>query len=254
MKTFICVFQLCVFVGCTQSPTAVPTLTKGPEQMVLPFDHPPIMGSGGGQSGSGGGNAQTGGGNVQSDAGVSPDAGVVSTTTMGTRRLTVAQLKSSMAVVLGGATWHIGTNVGFDSRAAALGQPDYASVTDENLEASPLYVKFMADAARAACTEVATLDATAAQNVRVLTRFVALTDTVATKPADVNANLRYLKLRFHGIKVATTDDVSIAPYRTLFSAAVAGAAGTSTVTSTHVREGWKSVCVALFTAPEYHLY
>jgi hypothetical protein len=226
--------SLCVVVSCTQSTDGKPQLATGPTQMVLPFDHPPMTGSGGGAAGGGS---------------ATPDV------VMGTRRLSVAQLKASLPVVLGGSTWKTNsTTVGFDSRAAALGQPDYVSVTEENLEPSPLYLKFMADAARVACTDVVTVDAALAQNARVMTRFVSLTDTATTKPDDVNANLRYLKLRFHGIKVQPADDAAIAEARKLFSAAVSGAAGTATVTATHVREGWKAVCIALLTAPEYHLY
>jgi hypothetical protein len=230
----ILLLSLCFAFACTQSTDAKPQLAAGPTEMALPFDHPPITGSGGDAAGG---------------VPATPDF------VMGTRRLSVAQLKASLPVVLGGSTWKTNsTTVGFDSRAAALGQPDYVSITEENLEPSPLYLKFMADAARVACTDVMTADAALAQNARVMTRFVSLTDTTTTKPGDVNANLRYLKLRFHGIKVQPADDAAIADARKLFSSVVSGAAGTATVTAAHVREGWKAVCIALLTAPEYHLY
>jgi hypothetical protein len=77
---------------------------------------------------------------------------------------------------------------------------------------------------------------------------------VASNKANVDANLRYLKLRFHGVKVADSDDVPIATLRKLFDDSVKAAAGTSTPTAAHVKEGWRTVCVALLQAPEYHLY
>ena len=157
-------------------------------------------------------------------------------------------------MVLGGNTWRVGTANGFNTRSATLGEPDYIGVVDENLEASTLYQKFMADMARDGCTRTANADAALAANARVLMRFVALNDTVTTNANGIDSNLRYLKLRFHGVKVAATDTTSIAGLRTVFSDAVRGAAGTATPTAAHVKEGWRAVCVALLTAPEYHLY
>ncbi|HEY0882365.1 MAG TPA: hypothetical protein VGD87_12570, partial [Archangium sp.] len=134
------------------------------------------------------------------------------------------------------------------------GEPDYINVVDENLEASTLYQKFMGDMARDGCTRTANADGALAQNNRVLMRFVGLTDTVTSNRAGVDSNLRYLKLRFHGVKVAPTDTASLDKLRTVFDSAVRGVAGTNTPTAAHVKEGWRAVCVALITAPEYHLY
>lgn len=222
-----------------------PQVKVSPTQPTLPIDHPPLSGTGGGSGGTGGstgGSSGTGGGTA-----TAPLA-------MGTRRLTVAQLSASLPVVLGGTTWLNGTANGFTSRAATLGVPDYVGITEENLEPSPLYAKFMADAARDACTRVVAADTGKAKSDRVLTRFAEPTDSVATQAAAVNANLRYLKLRFHGAKVAAGDDAPIASYRTLFDSAVKASAGAGAVDANDVKEGWRAVCVALLTAPEYHLY
>jgi hypothetical protein len=153
-----------------------------------------------------------------------------------------------LPVVLGGNTWLINATNGFTARSATLGEADYLSVVDENLEPTALYLKLMSDAARDGCTRTATADAALAANQRVLMRFVSLTDTVATNPTAVDQNLRYLKLRFHGVKVDESDTASIARLRTLFDASV------SDTTQASVREGWRAVCVALLMAPEYHLY
>jgi hypothetical protein len=167
----------------------------------------------------------------------------------------VRQLAQSLPVVLGGNTWMVGSTNGFNARGATLGEPDYIGVVDENLEASTLYQKFMGDMARDGCTRTANADAALAASSRVLMRFVALTDSTTNNAAAVDTNLRYLKLRFHGVKVAATDTTSIAGLRTVFTDAVRGAQGTAaTPTAAHVKEGWRAVCVALLTAPEYHLY
>jgi len=54
---------------------------------------------------------------------------------------------------------------------------------------------------------------------------------------DVDANLRYLKLRFLGEKVADDDAESVASLRKVYEAG-----------------GWSGACVALFSSPAFHLY
>jgi hypothetical protein len=243
---------LCLaFAACTESPQPAgpvgPSLDVHDDGPVLPLDHPPIDGVGGG---SGGGQVATGGG----DGGGGGGAVVTGPRSAEAQRLTVRQLAQSLPVVLGGNTWMVGTAQGFNARSATLGEADYLGTVDENLEASSLYQKFMADAARDGCTRTANADAALAANARVLMRFVALTDTVTTNTTAVDENLRYLKLRFHGVKVSPTDSASLTGLRTVFADAVRGAAGTGTPTQAHVKEGWRAVCVALLTAPEYHLY
>ncbi len=236
----------CAFVACTEELPPVtpsgPSLEVQDEGPVMPLDHPPLDGVGGGFA-TGGGSATGGGG-----------GGVTGPTSADIQRLTVRQLAQSLPVVLGGNTWMVGGTPGFDARSATLGEADYIAVVDENLEASTLYQKFMGDAARDGCTRTSNADAALGQTSRVLVRFAALTDTVTSNATGIDQNLRYLKLRFHGVKVNATDTTSIAGLRTVFTGAVRGAAGTGTPTAGHVKEGWRAVCVALLTAPEYHLY
>jgi len=241
--------MLLLAVGACSAPVAPPedlnpSLKVGGNEPVMPLDHPPIGGVGGGSGGAGGG---TGGG-----AGGGAGTGVKSG---GAQRLSVKQLRSSLPVALGGETWKIGAANGFDARSVTLGEPDYIVVVDENLEPSPLYVKFMQDMARDSCNRAMVADvANAVMANRSIEKFVALTDTVATNKAGVDANLRYLRLAFHGMKVDAADDQPIAALRKLFDDTVKAAKGSGAVTQAHVTEGWRTVCVALLTAPEYHLY
>lgn len=252
MRTLVLV-SVVALAACTEEvpvelPPTGPSLDVTDEGSVMPIDHPPIDGLGGG---AGGGTGSTGGGTGTSGGGT----GVTFPESAGTQRLSIRQLAQSMPVVLGGNTWMVSSTAqGFTSRAATLGEPDYINEVEENLEPSALFMKFMGDAARDGCTRTANADAALAANARVLMRFVSLTDTVGSNRTGVDENLRYLKLRFHGVKVQPADTTSIAGLRTVFDAAVRGAAGSNTPTAAHVKEGWRSVCVALLTAPEYHLY
>ncbi|MBX7096381.1 MAG: hypothetical protein K1X89_01600 [Myxococcaceae bacterium] len=239
--------------ACTKTPPADPgpSVSVDNQGPVLPIDHPPIGGSGGG-TGSGGGSGGSGGSGGAGGGGATGPASSLG------QRLTVAQLKASLPVILGtdatGAdiTWKIGAANGFDTRAQALGVPDYIATVDENLEASPLYVKFMNDMARDACGRALTAEAAKAQTDRPVRRFVTTTDTVASNKAAVDANLRFLKLSFHGVKVAPGDDAPIASLRALLDDVAKGVATPPTAAA--MTEGWRAVCVALLTAPEYHLY
>ncbi|HLT32082.1 MAG TPA: hypothetical protein VK013_18730 [Myxococcaceae bacterium] len=178
-------------------------------------------------------------------------------TSRGSGRLSVNQLRLSFPLVAGQTPDGEDISWGnLERYAAALGEPDYADVTIENLDPSPLYAKFMDDASRDVCGRILDNDPQldAAQD-RTLYRFVDVLDTVETNPAGVDQNLRYLKLRFHGVRVPDDDAQGIAPLRTLFARGVEAARGTqSALTEAHVREGWRLVCVALMTAPEFHIY
>jgi hypothetical protein len=257
---FVVAAALVLAAACTEAPATTtppggPSLGVDDQGSVLPLDHPPIDGMGGGTGAGGGtGGGTTGGGTGGGATGGGTGGGAAAPLSAGVQRLSVRQLAQTLPVVLGGNTWMVGGTNGFTARSATLGEPDYINVVDENLEASSLYQKFMGDMARDGCTRTANADGALAQNTRVLMRFVSTTDTLTTNRAGVDENLRYLKLRFHGVKVAATDTDSIADLRTVFDSAVRGAAGTQTPTAAHVKEGWRAVCVSLLTAPEYHLY
>src|SRR5262245_59127810 len=136
-----------------------------------------------------------------------------------------------------------------------MGEADYIIITEEILEPSPLYVKFADDAARSVCDQALASDATkAAPADRTILRRVEKTDTVATNPAGIDDNLRYLKLRMHGVKIADDDTATVEPLRALFTTTVDAFAAGVEPTEDHVKEGWRVVCVALLTAPEFHLY
>lgn len=178
-------------------------------------------------------------------------------TSRGSGRLSVNQLRLSFPIVAGqtpegeGLTWNQ-----LERFAPALGEPDFADVTMENLDPSPLYAKFMDDAARDVCNRILDNDPElASAPARSLYRFVDFQDTVASNPVGVDQNLRYLKLRFHGVRVPDDETKGIAPLRALFAQGVAAAQGGAAAPSVaHVREGWRLVCVALMTAPEFHIY
>ncbi len=182
------------------------------------------------------------------------------------QRLTIPQVRASVAKVLGNdvngnpISWMTSsTQSGFDRYGGALGTADFLNITEDSVEPSALYAKFMGDAARDACNRALAADNVKAEMAdRVMTRFVERTDTVAKNPEGIDRNLRYLKLRFHGVMIPEDDPQSsqkLAPLRTLFDTVVKKASNESANPSqAQVRVGWHAVCVALLTDPEFHLY
>ena len=86
---------------------------------------------------------------------------------------------------------------------------------------------------------------------------VLLRDTTleSIEPADVQANLRYLHLRFFGERPRAGEDPTIDALENLFFTAHDEAvANGDQVAKTPVLEGWRVVCIAMMKSPEFHIY
>ena len=229
---FAIVLALAAATACSSGtdPKGSPNLGVGEKEPASPTDHPPV-----------------------------DPARIIKSAEI--RRLSVQQLRKSLPTAFGldengeEITWKLGTSNGLDKMADSLGEADFIDTTEDGLEPSPLYLKFMDDVARDVCGRALVADATRTDKLqRVILRHVEPADTAATNPTGVADNLRYLKLRLHGVKLAPDDAASVAPLLELFTAAIDAAAAGETPEEAHVTEGWRAVCVALVVAPEFHLY
>jgi hypothetical protein len=216
---------LLAWAAACREETTVPSVTTTEVGPALPADHPPVPGE---------------------------------PVSRRTNRVSIAQLKATFPVVFGNdaqgrpITWTVSVGAsrvnGFDAFAGPLGVPDYLLNTEEALEPSPLYLKFVNDAALDACDKALLADwGRIERSARTLLRHVELGAT----EAGVVENLKYLKLRFHGVKATEAD---VQPLKALFSTVVRSAAARAVPSDDLAREGWRAVCVALATAPEFHLY
>jgi hypothetical protein len=172
--------------------------------------------------------------------------------TSGQRRLALDELSATIAVVAGNdaagqpITWTFGAGTtavdatDFSAYGGLLGRPDWVTVTEEDGSPSALYVKFVRDMALQVCDKIVTADlARAAGEERTLWRFAPI-DGSATEAQRLE-NAQYLVLRFLGVD-APEDDTLVASLLTLQAAA------------TDPAEGWRSVCIALFEDPAFHLH
>ena len=163
------------------------------------------------------------------------------------RRMDIDQLNASIRRVTGGIGWTDGSGDDlFVELAGTLGKPDFVDSTMEDLTVSLLFQKFLGDAARDVCGELAEreVDADAGADP-VLLLHVGASDTADTNPAGVDQNLQALLLRFHGQSVPL-DSERLNPWRWLFTSSVH-------VTGDPV-VAWRAVCVGLITHPDFYSY
>lgn len=160
------------------------------------------------------------------------------------RRMDVEQLDRSIERATG-RRWMSGTTALFESNARTLGVPDYLMATNEDLEISPLFTKFVDDAARSVCTSLVAEDADAAAADRI---FFVHAEPTAMLPADaaaIDENLQYLLLRYHGRRIED-GGADLGVWRDLFADARAA--------TDDPEEAWRTVCVALIDHPDFYTY
>jgi len=178
----------------------------------------------------------------------------------GVKRLTVDELQASVPVVAGldetgkPIQWTIkkGANNydGFSDEGygVALGRPDWVINTIENPEPSPLYAKFARDMSLDVCNKLVKADLARTAGQQPTLWRMAPVDGSAT-PAQRTENIKYLVLRFLGIKL-TADDSMVTSLEALRAEAQAHPKG---VGANAEAEGWRAVCIALFQDPAFHI-
>ena len=152
------------------------------------------------------------------------------------RRISVDNLRQSIPALFGGINWTNpnGSQDQFDKLSQTLGEADYLNVTQENSEPSPLFAKFMDDMAGNVCEKALEEDAEGS------------TQHIMMYPDDIDANLRFLRLKLHGIYVPPGSNESLADLKGLYA---------DILSITHEpTQAWYGICVAMLTAPEMMAY
>lgn len=165
------------------------------------------------------------------------------------RRMDLDQLDASIRAITGGIGWtevRSGREVNlFVDLAQTLGKPDYLQITEEDLEPSAMFQKFMDDAARTVCQNLMSAESSRPSADRVFFKHAQPTDRLAASPDKVLANLQYLLLRFHGRKL-DAQSPELEPWRWLMQSAE------------HVTDDqpavWRTLCVGLMTHPDFYTY
>lgn len=222
-------------------PSTSETGTSAPTTTAPPWEHPSVGAEGKAEAGP----ADLAGGPLP------PPSRAV-------RRMRIDTLQAAMSRVAGNdifgkpIVWKVNGQNGFSDAAfgKALGRPDFQTSTEESGVPNALYLKFVGDAARDICTQMAKNDQKRA-DVTTRTLFPkAPVDGTATDP-QIEDNLRYLVLRFLGLRVAGSDPM-IPALRKVYDAGVASVPEPSGAELSKAAEGFRGVCVTLFESPLFH--
>ncbi|MBM4283190.1 MAG: hypothetical protein FJ137_21400 [Deltaproteobacteria bacterium] len=162
------------------------------------------------------------------------------------RRMDLDQLDAAFVAATGGLTWTENGVNQWQTLAATLGRPDFLTVTDEDLTPSPLFQKFLGDAARKVCSDLFVREGSTPPLRRVF--FVGLTadEPSARLGPRLDTNLQRLLLRFHGRDTRAPGAAgALDGWRWLW------------LSAEHVegpRAAWMATCVALIEHPDFYTY
>lgn len=214
------------------------------------------------------------------DAGAEIDGGIARKPRTGrlVRRLSVDQIRSTLAELTGFT--YIGTAVVIDpdsvtgiSRredadlldvsAAVLGRPDYDLTVNENLEPGVSFSKLVEDAARYVCGKVAQKEVANRQPLNPPRLLVAAEpedrwdSRFPEQQARIRNNLVMLVRRFWGVSMRP-DSLEVTALAGVFAQAQNAPAWTSRsgtqMPAGNSTQGWRSVCIALATDPQFYIY
>ncbi|MCO4769309.1 MAG: hypothetical protein KDA24_04710 [Deltaproteobacteria bacterium] len=160
------------------------------------------------------------------------------------RRMDIDQLEASFTVATGLVWEDSAGRSQFGELSSTLGKPDYIDSTQEDLTVSLLFQKFLGDAARDVCERRSEGEANGSLEPLLMSH-VEPTMTTESHPAEVDANLRELLLRFHGQDIDPASE-RMNPWRWLFTS-------TEHVTNDPV-VAWRAVCIGLITHPDFYSY
>ncbi|MEE2755609.1 MAG: hypothetical protein VYA30_03055 [Myxococcota bacterium] len=158
------------------------------------------------------------------------------------RRMNLDQLEAAFLRVSGSLNWterRNGNDVSlFQTLSATLGKPDFIQVTNEALEPTALFQKFLDDAARQVCQKMIARDSARGEENPILL-FDRQSDMT------INGHLSNLVRRFHN-RLLDDSSNDLAQWR-WFVESLRHVAETEEQT-------WHAVCVALFTHPDFYSY
>ncbi len=152
------------------------------------------------------------------------------------KRMTVAQARDSMERISGGIVWGDEDESKWDAYADTLGVADYQLRVESDRSPSVMFQKFIDDAATATCR--GWLEATDSS-------FYTIDVPDSTERVDVRSNVVGLRWQIQG-KPKDASAGIIDDYEALFFKVHQR--------TDSVEAGWQTVCVAMFTHPDFFMY
>jgi hypothetical protein len=166
-------------------------------------------------------------------------------------RMDVDQLDESLFVATG-LRWEVSGTNQLTRFRSTLGVPNFSTSTHEDLEVSPLFLKFVDDAARSVCTRLLDQETADGATDRVFLVHADVEDRLPADEAAIDENLAMLLARFHG-RVVEPGSEELDPWRSLWSSSLALTRDAMTGED-DAEVAWRTVCVALVDHPDFYTY
>ena len=154
-------------------------------------------------------------------------------------RMNVSQLNQSMQQIAG-VEWKSGNTVLWGRYSSTLGVPDFEERTSEDLEASVIFQKFLQDAATYTCEHWIDNESEDADGY-----FYLVTQTENQSVSLVRPHIEDLRYLVHGVS-SGVEDVFVENVWDLHQLVYQR-------TEDPV-SAWQTVCVAMFTHPDFYTY
>ncbi|MCS6856698.1 MAG: hypothetical protein NZM37_03210 [Sandaracinaceae bacterium] len=184
---------------------------------------------------------------IESDIGLGPGRPL--------KRLDIDQLEASIERATGLRWVDYSNHSQFQRFRSTLGIPDFFASTKEDLEVSPLFLKFLDDAARSVCANLINQEWRRSESERIFLTEAKKEDT--TEQADgrdrIAKNLAYLIERFHGRSLAL-QAAELQSWLNLWKKAYETSRTNGNNQENAARSAWQAMCVALLVHPDFYTY
>ena len=156
------------------------------------------------------------------------------------KRMRIEHIKDSMVLVSGGVDWVVGNTDMWETYSSTLGVPDFQSRVLEDSSVSVMFQKFLEDAATHTCEEWIEQELSGTERL-----FFSQIEPGELDANKIRLNMVALRRRIHGrnsLPNAPMIDALIDLHFTVVQR------------TESVERAWKTVCVGLFTHPEFYMY
>ena len=156
------------------------------------------------------------------------------------KRMRIEHIKDSMVLVSGGIEWSINNKDMWENYSATLGVPDFQSRVLEDRTVSVMFQKFLEDAASYTCEEWISQETSGTDRL-----FFSEIEPGELDAAKIRLNMVALRRQIHGRSSLPDDPIIDALIDLHFT--VVQRTGS-------VERAWITVCVGLFTHPDFYMY
>lgn len=156
------------------------------------------------------------------------------------KRMRIKHVQDSMVLVSGGIEWNVDNTDKWEEYSSTLGVPDYQFSVREDRSVSVMFHKFLDDAATHTCRAWIEEESTGTQRL-----FFSEIEPDEMDAAKIRQNMVALRRRFHGKEASLQAPI----INSLIDLHYTTLQRTDSLT-----QAWTTVCVGLFSHPDFFMY